>query len=82
MGGERIPQLTTPVIGFLLDRGIESDNPIDQEDVRKTFSVTRARINRKLEDAGLPEKFQIVSRGERGALRYGLGIPAKSIVWG
>lgn len=60
---------------------IESDKLIDQEDLRKTFSETRARINRKLEGAELPSKFQIVSRGERGALRYGLGIQADIISW-
>jgi CRISPR-associated protein (TIGR02584 family) len=59
---------------------LESSNPLDQEDARKMFSETRARINRKLEEAGVPSRFFLASRGERGLMRYGLPVPPERII--
>lgn len=66
----------------LLAARLESNNPIDQEDWRKTFCETRARINRKLDEAGFPACFLLASQGERGDLRYGIGVAAARISWG
>lgn len=60
---------------------LASQHQLDQEDLRRTFSETRARINRKLEEAGFPARFLLASQGERGALRYGLNIAPDRIAW-
>jgi CRISPR-associated protein (TIGR02584 family) len=46
-----------------------------------SFLQARAKINRKLEAASLPERYHITSRGERGSLRYGLGVAPERIIW-
>jgi CRISPR-associated protein (TIGR02584 family) len=60
---------------------IESGKPLDWDDVRKTLTETRARINRKLEEAGIPSRFFLASQGERGSVRYGLALAPEQIGW-
>jgi len=60
---------------------IESGKQLDWEDARKTLTETRARINRKLEEAGVPSRFFLASQGGRGALRYGLALAPEQITW-
>jgi len=64
-----------------LAKRIESDNPIDADDARKTFTETRSRINHKLEVAGLPKRYLLDSQGERGSMRYGLQVAPERITW-
>jgi CRISPR-associated protein (TIGR02584 family) len=59
---------------------LESVNSLDREDQRQTFSETRSKINRKLETK-FPERYLLAARGERGALLYGLAVPADRITW-
>ncbi len=49
--------------------------------VQKTFEQVFSKIKRKCEDAQLPERYHLTTRGERGALRYGLEVAPERIVW-
>jgi hypothetical protein len=60
---------------------VGSNNPLDREDLRQTFSETRSKPNRKLE-AKLPERYLLATRGECGAWLYGLAVPTDRITWG
>ena len=69
--------------GFLdtLARRVASTNEIDRKDVKDTFEQVVSKIKRQCEDARLPERYQLTTRGERGALRYGLAVAPERIVW-
>jgi hypothetical protein len=69
--------------GFLdnLAKRLGSSHAIDREDLRKTFEQTMSKIKKECDDARLPESYQLTTRGERGALRYGLEVPPDRIVW-
>ena len=49
--------------------------------VQKTFEQVFSKIKRQCEDAQLPERYQLTTRGERGALRYGLEVAPEHIIW-
>jgi CRISPR-associated protein (TIGR02584 family) len=53
----------------------------DDEIFKKNFQQVIARVKKKFEDAGLPERYLFISDGERGALRYGFNIPPERLVW-
>ena len=53
----------------------------DRENTIQVFRETRARINRKIEEAGLPAQYQIGARGARGSISYGLGVKSGLIDW-
>lgn len=52
-----------------------------RDDVKKTFEQVFSKIKRQCEDARLPERYHLTTRGERGALRYGLEVASERIVW-
>jgi hypothetical protein len=60
---------------------VASHKDIDKKHLQESFLPVRAKINGKLEEAKLPERYLITSRGERGSLRYGLGIAPERIIW-
>jgi len=64
-----------------LAKQVASSNPKDNEDYKKSLGEAISKINRKLEDAGLPNRYIIDNRGERGAKRYGLNVPPERIIW-
>lgn len=71
-----------PGYGFLqgIAQRLDNRHPNDIEELRATFQSNRSKINRKLDAAGLPERYQIRSTGERGAIRYGLEISPERII--
>ena len=60
---------------------LASMRPTDREHATRTFSETISRIKRKCDAQRLPERYQITTSGERGALRYGIRMPSERIVW-
>jgi CRISPR-associated protein (TIGR02584 family) len=69
--------------GFLqvMAAEIKSENQRDKENWQKSFLEAKAKINGKLEAAGLPERYHLTSVGGRGSMRYGLGIAPERIIW-
>jgi len=69
--------------GFLdpLARRVASTNAIDRKDVKSTFEQVISKIKRQCEVARLPERYHLTTRGERGALRYGLEVAPERIIW-
>ncbi len=69
--------------GFLdtLARRVASTNAIDRKDVKSTFEQVISKIKRQCEAARLPERYHLTTRGERGALRYGLEVAPERIAW-
>jgi len=72
-----------------LAKRIDSHNAIDRADVRKTFTETFSRINRKLyerinrkffEDTDLSERYLIHNTGPRKSARYGLNVSPERIL--
>jgi CRISPR-associated protein (TIGR02584 family) len=72
-----------------LARRVGSRNSIDRDDVRKTFTETISRINRKLferinrrffEDTDLSERYLIRNTGPRKSARYGLNVSPERIL--
>jgi CRISPR-associated protein (TIGR02584 family) len=53
---------------------VESKLSKDHDDFRKKVVETNSKINRKLRDAGLPERYMITLRAERGTSCYGLTV--------
>lgn len=53
----------------------------DDEIFKKAFQQVIARVKKKFEDAGVPERYLFTSDGERGALRFGFSIPPDRLVW-
>jgi hypothetical protein len=51
----------------------------DQEDFRKSFDVTRARIERACKKHQFPPEYRLQLRGPRGSARYGLAVPPSRI---
>jgi CRISPR-associated protein (TIGR02584 family) len=51
----------------------------DVEEFKKKFLVTNARIKAKFEEVGLPERYTVVLRDERGSSRYGLPLVPERI---
>jgi hypothetical protein len=75
---EYIPRFT--FIASLAQQ-LESKNARDRADLTRTFQETISRIKHKCEAKQLPERYFITTLGERGALRYGLRITPRHIVW-
>jgi CRISPR-associated protein (TIGR02584 family) len=80
-----------PGFDFLdaLAKRVGSRNAIDCDDVRKTFTETFSRINRKLfdrinrkifEDTDLSERYLIHNTGRRKSARYGLNVSPDRIL--
>jgi CRISPR-associated protein (TIGR02584 family) len=69
--------------GFLdkLAARVDSSDAGVRQDLRKTFEQAMSRIKKKCEDAGLPDSYQLTTRGERRALRYGLEVTPERIIW-
>jgi CRISPR-associated protein (TIGR02584 family) len=72
-----------------LAKRVGSRNAIDCDDVRKTFTETFSRINRKLferinrkffEDTDISERYLIHNTGPRKAARYGLNVSPERIL--
>jgi len=53
----------------------------DLESLQKTVIEVVAKIKRKMESALLPERCLIITKGQRGDLRYGLRISPERIHW-
>jgi hypothetical protein len=72
-----------------LAKRVGSRNAIDCDDVRKTFTETFSRINRKFfdkinrkifEDTDLSERYLIHNTGPRKSARYGLNVSPERIL--
>lgn len=53
----------------------------DYEAFQQTFSQVRSRINRRLEEAGLRDRYHIEATGDYGETRYGLSVSPDRIVF-
>lgn len=58
---------------------IKSRNKKDKTDLKKSLTQIRSKMNNKIEAASLPERYQLVTQGERGSIRYGLNIAPERI---
>lgn len=65
-------------LGKIAERFVKR-HPNDISDLRDILQYTRSKINRKLEDIGLPARYLIDSTRERGAVRYGLKVSPERI---
>jgi len=70
------------------DEGVRESAWRAAHEIRRSIGMTseklspkRARINRKLEEAGFPSRFFLASQGERGSVRYGLALAPEQIGW-
>lgn len=72
-----------PRFGFLtqLAQRIENAHVMDRDDIRRTFEQVISKIRKKREHEWIPDRYLITSRGERGALRYGLDVDPEWIDW-
>jgi CRISPR-associated protein (TIGR02584 family) len=84
-GRERAVDDYQLVAGFkflgALNQQVASTFVSDREDVKKTFGEVISKIKKKYEDNWIPDRYLITTRGERGALRYGLDVAPEWIVW-
>lgn len=53
---------------------LASARPKDRDDFRKKVVETNSKINRKFKEAGLPQRYMITLRDERGSACYGLTV--------
>lgn len=63
-------------VGTMLDNMDE-----DYETFQQTFSQVKSRINRRLEEAGLRDRYQIEASGGYGETRYGLSVASDRIIF-
>jgi len=69
--------------GFLdkLAARVASTDTRVREDIKKTFEQVTSKIKKQCDEGGLPDHYQLTTRGGRGALRYGLEVASERIVW-
>lgn len=60
---------------------LASPRAIDHDAFRKKVVETNSRINRSLENAGLPDRYKIIRQNERGTSCYGLEVSPSRIVF-
>ena len=63
-------------VGTLLDNMKE-----DYEAFQQTFSQVKSRINRRFEDAGLRNRYQVEAAGDYGETRHGLSVAPDRIIF-
>lgn len=57
-----------------LARQVASPHVADRDDGKTTFGEVNAKIKKRFEENQIPNRYLITTRGERGALRYGLDV--------
>lgn len=60
---------------------IKSSVAKDRDDLKQSFREIMAKIKKKFDRAGLPDRYLLDSSAERGSSRYGLAVEPERILW-
>lgn len=60
----------------------QADSQNDKDYLLQTFLESRAKMNRKFLESGIPDFFCITNRGPRRLISYGLQVSPEKIIWG